>query len=87
MAHLPHFDDDNRETARMEDHHFACFSGPHGQAANISDYGSALLVATGIGIATQLSYVKELIQGYNSGEARTRRVHLVWQLDHWGELK
>ena len=39
------------------------------------------MVATGIGIAAQLPYLKELIKGFNNCETRTRRIHLVWQLD------
>ena len=46
-----------------------------------------MLVATGFGIAAQLSYVRELIQEYNRGRVRTRRVHLVWQLEDWGEYR
>jgi hypothetical protein len=45
-----------------------------------------LMFATGIGIAGHLSYLKDLIRGYNSCEVRTRCVILVWQLDNEGNI-
>ena len=57
--------------------HLAWFSGPHGSGAPVSEYGSVLMLATGIGIAAQLPYLQELIQGLNRCEVRTRRVHLA----------
>jgi hypothetical protein len=44
------------------------------------------MIATGFGIAAQLPYVKQLIHGYNNCKARTRRVHLVWQLQSIGNI-
>jgi len=44
-----------------------------------------MMVATGFGIAAQLPFLKELIQGFNRSEVRTRDIHLVWQLDDLGE--
>ncbi|PVH68895.1 hypothetical protein DL98DRAFT_191735 [Cadophora sp. DSE1049] len=38
------------------------------------------MVATGFGIAALLSYLRELIHGYQTCKTGTRRVHLVWQL-------
>lgn len=66
--------------------HLTWISGPHGSSAPVGEYGSVLMIATGIGIATQLPYLKELIWGFNHCEARTRRIHLVWQLDLVGML-
>ncbi|KAH8799661.1 cell surface metalloreductase [Xylogone sp. PMI_703] len=59
----------------------ALFSGPHGSSAPVGDYETVLMVANGFGIAAQLPYLKQLIYGYNACKTRTRRVHLVWQLD------
>lgn len=39
------------------------------------------MIATGIGIAAQLPYLKELIWGFNYCNIRTRRIYLVWQLE------
>ncbi|KAL9126744.1 MAG: hypothetical protein Q9217_004251 [Psora testacea] len=65
----------------------ALFSGPHCSGAPIGDYGKVLLVATGFGIAAQLPLLKELIQGFNRSQVRTRTIHLVWQLDDLGDEK
>jgi len=64
----------------------ALFSGPHGISIPVCAYESVVMIATGFGIAAQLPYVKELIHGYNNCKARTRRVHLVWQLQSIGNI-
>ncbi|KAF2258055.1 hypothetical protein CC78DRAFT_538086 [Lojkania enalia] len=61
--------------------HLALFSGPHGISAPVGDYETVLMVASGSGIVAQLPYLKQLIYGYNAHKSRTRRVHLVWQLE------
>jgi predicted ferric reductase len=65
----------------------ALFSGPHGISTPVCTYESVIMVATGFGIAAHLPYLKELIHGYNTCKARTRRVHLVWQLQSIGNTK
>jgi len=65
--------------------HLAWITGPHGRGAPVGEYGTVLMIATGFGIAAQLPYLKELIRGFNHCEVRTRRIHLVWQLDRIGE--
>ncbi|KAF4611366.1 hypothetical protein G7Y89_g15647 [Cudoniella acicularis] len=59
----------------------ALFTGPHGTRAPVGEYETVLMVAGGFGIAAQLPYLKQLIYGYNTCKTRTRRVHLVWQLE------
>ena len=63
----------------------ALFSGPHGLSAPLADFEIVLLVASGLGIVAQLPYLRHLIRGYNDFEVRTRRIHLVWQLDSLGK--
>ncbi|PVH70391.1 cell surface metalloreductase [Cadophora sp. DSE1049] len=58
----------------------AFFSGPHGISIPVVEYETILMVATGFGIAAQLPYLRKLIHGYQTCKTRTRRVHLVWQL-------
>ncbi len=41
----------------------AFFSGPHASNLPIGDYRKVLMVVTGFGIAAQLPFLKELIQG------------------------
>lgn len=64
----------------------ALFSGPHGISIPVCAYESVIMVATGFGIAAQLPYIKQLIHSYNNCKARTRRVHLVWQLQSIGNI-
>jgi len=63
----------------------ALFSGPHGLSAPLAEFETVLLVASGLGIAAQLPYLRHLIRGYNDFQVRTRRIHLVWQLESLGK--
>lgn len=58
---------------------------PLGLSSEIGDYGHVLLVATGIGIATQLPYIKEILNGHRIARVRTQKISLVWQLDRPGD--
>ena len=68
------------------DFRIAFVSGPHGSPAPAGEYGKVVMIASGFGIAAQLSLLKELIQGFNRAEVRTRHIHLVWQLSNLGLL-
>ncbi|KAI9736728.1 MAG: hypothetical protein M1834_000932 [Cirrosporium novae-zelandiae] len=54
--------------------------GPYGSPLNVGDYGSVVMFASGIGIAAQMPYIKELLDGYRNCTVRTRSIHLLWQL-------
>ncbi|KAJ5417423.1 uncharacterized protein N7487_000973 [Penicillium crustosum] len=62
-----------------------CSVHPLGISSDVGDYGHLLLVATGIGIATQLPYIKEILDGHRLARVRTQRISLVWQLDRPGD--
>jgi NAD(P)H-flavin reductase len=64
----------------------ALFSGPHGNSVPVGDYDVVLMVASGYGIAAQLPYLKQLLHEYNSRKAKSRRIHLVWELKTPGKL-
>jgi len=64
----------------------ALFTGPYGVSVPTRNYGIVLLVASGLGIVAQISYLKQLIHDYNACRARTRRIHLVWLLKTLGML-
>uniref|UniRef100_A0A093X7N0 Ferric reductase transmembrane component 3 n=1 Tax=Talaromyces marneffei PM1 TaxID=1077442 RepID=A0A093X7N0_TALMA len=55
--------------------------GPHGRSENVDRYESVVLVASGFGIAAAISYLKKLVYSYNTSASRTRRVHLVWEVE------
>lgn len=59
--------------------------GPYGKAENLGDYGSVLMFASGIGIAAQVPYIKELLADIKRFKVRTRSILLVWQLDNESE--
>lgn len=61
------------------------FTGPHGTSTSVGKYETVLMIASGLGIAAQLPYLKKLIYGYNTCRTQTRRVHLVWQLETIGK--
>jgi predicted ferric reductase len=58
----------------------AFIDGPYGIQHRFGDYGTVIMLATGIGIAGHIPYIKDLISGYNNCEVRTRRILLVWQI-------
>jgi predicted ferric reductase len=59
----------------------AFIDGPYGGQYNFGDYGTVIMLASGIGIAGHMPYIKDLIRAYNSCEARTRRVLLIWHVE------
>jgi NAD(P)H-flavin reductase len=54
--------------------------GPYGLAIDFASYDRALMVATGMGIASQLPYLKELVT-MNDKKRPTRHLYVVWQLE------
>ena len=56
--------------------------GPYGERHDLGDFGTCLMFATGIGVASVLPHVKALVHGYRRFEVRTRRIVLAWQVDH-----
>ncbi|OQU97172.1 FAD-binding domain-containing protein [Cladophialophora immunda] len=75
---LLRYSDSSRERGTLYN---ALFSGPHGITVPAGNYETVLMMADGFGIVSHLSYLKQLIHGYNACRIRTRRIHLVWQLE------
>jgi FAD-binding domain/Ferric reductase NAD binding domain len=61
--------------------------GPHGMSENVDRYESVVLVVNGFGIAAAIPYLKKLVYSYNTSASRTRRVHLVWEVENLGEYR
>ncbi len=40
-----------------------------------------MMFASGIGIAAQIPYIKELVRGYRESRVRTKSILLIWQLN------
>ncbi|KAB8256797.1 hypothetical protein BDV32DRAFT_152950 [Aspergillus pseudonomiae] len=62
--------------------------GPYGRHKDTEPYDSVLLIATGVGIAAQLPYARELVQRQLDTQEdkdhvhkRKQRISLIWQLD------
>ena len=60
--------------------------GPHGQPAQYSDFSHSLLIASGIGIAAQLSVAKEMLQAVRWRKIKTRSIHLLWDIESDGMI-
>ncbi|KAF7712893.1 Cell surface metalloreductase [Penicillium ucsense] len=60
---------------------FALFTGPHGKSVDVGQYETALMIASGFGIAATIPYLKKMIYGYNTCTLQIRRLHLVWQIE------
>ena len=52
--------------------------GPYGVTHSLDSYGTAFLVAGGVGIAHQVPYIQHLVQKFGEGTVATRKVVLVW---------
>lgn len=68
--------------SEMKGFRMALFTGPHGASVPLGDFDRVLMVASGFGIVAHLPYLRHLIRGYNDFSSRTRRIHLVWQLEN-----
>lgn len=56
-----------------------CFvEGPYGELNLMRSYGTAILVAGGIGITYQVPHVRDLVAGYANGTVAARKILLVW---------
>lgn len=62
----------------------AIIEGPYGKEIHLDEYGTVLLFATGIGIAGQLPYVRQLLENFHNYDAKARRIVLFWQVDSEG---
>uniref|UniRef100_A0A093XY46 Respiratory burst oxidase like protein D n=1 Tax=Talaromyces marneffei PM1 TaxID=1077442 RepID=A0A093XY46_TALMA len=58
----------------------AVIEGPYGLPVDFIEYDRILMVATGIGIAAQMSYLKELV-GMKDEKKSKRTLYVVWEVD------
>ena len=62
----------------------AIVEGPYGKEIHLDEYGTALLFATDIGIASQLPYARQLLENFHNYDAKARRIALFWQVESEG---
>lgn len=71
-------------TARLDEQKdkslLAFIDGPYSVRHNFGSYGTVIMLATGIGIAGHILYIKDLVSGYNNCEVETRRIRLIWEI-------
>jgi predicted ferric reductase len=74
----------NGFTRRLIEHPAGSFltwiDGPYGSTPNLDQYNRALLVATGIGIAAQLSYIRCFAEKAIR-ENTHRDIYVAWEVD------
>ncbi|KAG0647685.1 Ferric-chelate reductase 2 [Hyphodiscus hymeniophilus] len=58
----------------------AFIDGPYGTGHGFGEYGTVIMLATGIGIASHIPFIKELVGGYNDCAVKTRRIRLYWEI-------
>jgi predicted ferric reductase len=67
-----------------------CIDGPYGVSRNFDKYNSIhnsiLMIATGVGIAAHIPYVKHLIDSFpsvelNKDQEPRRRIYIVWEVE------
>ncbi|PWW71916.1 hypothetical protein C7212DRAFT_230013 [Tuber magnatum] len=54
--------------------------GPYSHEEDYGLYGMVVLFASGIGIASYLTYIKRILERHRKREVNTQRILLVWQL-------
>jgi predicted ferric reductase len=59
----------------------AIIEGPYGGKLSLGSYGTVLLFATGVGIASQLPFIKQLMEGHHNRVVKTRKIALYWEID------
>ena len=59
---------------------WGAIEGPYGGHHSLRSYGTLVLFAGGVGITHQVSYVRELVQGYQDGTVAARKIVLVWSI-------
>jgi hypothetical protein len=59
----------------------AIIEGPYGNGQDLELFDTVLLFASGIRIAAQLPYVRQLLQQHYAWFAKTRRIALFWEME------
>ena len=61
--------------------------GPYGGPMSLKSYGTVLLFAGGVGITHQISYIRDLLAGWELGRVATRKIVLIWSVRHTEQLQ
>lgn len=66
---------------------WGAIEGPYGGHHSLRSYGTLLLFAGGVGITHQVSYVRDLVAGYQDGTVAARKIVLVWSIANTDSLE
>ena len=69
-----------RVMSHREIEYSAWLSGPYGRTEKLGDFSTILMLATDIGIAAHLSYLKTLSDKFLRAEMNVCRIVLIWQI-------
>ncbi|EGX47267.1 hypothetical protein AOL_s00091g11 [Orbilia oligospora ATCC 24927] len=59
----------------------AFIEGPYGITHHLSDYGTIILLASGIGICAQLPYIQQAVADHKARKVKTQKIELHWILE------
>jgi hypothetical protein len=71
--------------ARAKSFH-ALIEGPYGSTIDFREFGTVVMFASGIGIASHLLYIKELVMEHRKMSTKTRDLLIIWTVDDDGQL-
>ena len=57
----------------------------YGRSTQIANHSHVVMFATGVGIAAQIPYIREILQEKNKSRALTKRISLLWEPDDIGK--
>ena len=66
---------------------WGAIEGPYGGHHSLHSYGTLVLFAGGVGITHQVSYVRDLVAGYQDGTVAARKIVLVWSIANTDSLE
>jgi NAD(P)H-flavin reductase len=59
----------------------AFIEGPYGSGFDLRDFGTVVLLASGMGIVGHLPYIQDLVEDYRHSKTKTRDLLLIWSVD------
>jgi predicted ferric reductase len=59
----------------------ALIEGPYGHGFDLHNFGTVVLLASGMGIVGHLPYIQELVQYHSRSKTKTRDILLIWSVE------
>lgn len=58
--------------------------GPYGSSADVSGFGSVLMLATGMGLFAMLPHLQGILDTHRSADSKLQRIRLMWEPENEG---